>query len=250
MPRGAVCCGHNGCCELPAQGKRLWASAQEIDPARRQVHVDEYPHKLSLAGKNHLTLFGALCSVLQRLHNICPFQIWVVGQHVVDAVACADLTDHHADGHAHSANARLPTHHVGLLGNAIEFGHGDLLSQDFLEIVRLQAWLFQNQHFPRLKWHLVRAPRGNDFVIGDRPVAWGWEHWTDPPPAALQLEGVMLLAPLTRSLALLACREEDGPPSAVFPTDINRAMLLCARKWVAGPNQKLLEQLTQSGRIH
>ncbi len=125
-----------------------------------------------------------------------------------------------------------------------------LNSQDFLEIVRLQAWYFQTKHFPRLKWHLLRSPMNNYFVIGDRPVIWGWQHRTDLPPSVLRALGVQLLAPLTRSLALLGCHKEDEPPNEVLSKDVNAAMLGFATKWVAGPTESTLRQILSLTRDH
>jgi hypothetical protein len=120
---------------------------------------------------------------------------------------------------------------------------------DFAEIVRLQAWFFQTKHFPQLKWHLLRVPAGNHFIIGDRPVLWGWQNWNDPPPGALKERGVQLLAPLTRSLALLGCHAQDEPARKVYPADVNRAMLAGARRWIAGPSEQLLRNLLRTGAV-
>jgi hypothetical protein len=48
-------------------------------------------------------------------------------------------------------------------------------NDDFLELVHLQAWYFQVRFFPRLRWIILDAPPGGYFIIGDRPVVWGFD---------------------------------------------------------------------------
>jgi hypothetical protein len=70
-------------------------------------------------------------------------------------------------------------------------------SDDFLGLVHLQAWYFQVRFFPRLKWLSLRAPAGRYFIIGDRPVVWGFDGHSDIAPYALRNPLVQLAARAT-----------------------------------------------------
>lgn len=114
---------------------------------------------------------------------------------------------------------------------------------DFIEIVRFQAYFFQTKHFPALRWHLVRAPENSDFAIGDRPVFWGFANNMDLPPAALKERNIMLIACLTKDLVLVAIHKEGAMPKELFSSQINTAVLQASYNWIAGPNQALVESL-------
>jgi hypothetical protein len=57
-----------------------------------------------------------------------------------------------------------------------------ITNHDFLQLVHLQAWYFQVRFFPRLKWLRLRTPPGRHFIIGDRPILWGFHGHTDVAP--------------------------------------------------------------------
>src|SRR6218665_2953764 len=82
-----------------------------------------YQPTASCCGQHDLAFIGAPCRVAKRLHDVVALQVGEVGQDFVDAATCADLADYHADRDAHSADARLATHDLGLLGDAIELTH-------------------------------------------------------------------------------------------------------------------------------
>ena len=61
-----------------------------------------------------------------------------------------------------------------------------LSTQDFLEMVHVQAYYFQVRFFPRLSWKILDVPAGAAFITCDRPVVWGVEGNWETPPAALR----------------------------------------------------------------
>lgn len=112
-----------------------------------------------------------------------------------------------------------------------------LSADDFLELVHLQAWYFQARFFPRLRWIILDAPAGWSFIIGDRPVVWGFGGVFDAQPNALRHPDVQVLAPLTSSVALFAFHASSMPPGTVHVNDVNRAMAGAATQWIAGPTR-------------
>ena len=116
----------------------------------------------------------------------------------------------------------------------------DVSAEDFEEIIRLQAWYLQVRFFPRLKWHVLRPPKGGSFVIADRPVVWGFAHDVTVPPTLLRHPEVQLFAPLTRSLALFAQNAEARTPDRISPSDVNRAMAMAASEWIAGASEAVV----------
>src|SRR6218665_1913050 len=66
---------------------------------------------------------GRLDSCIGQHIDPTARQVGEVGQDFVGAATCADLADYHANRDAHSADARLATHDLGLLGDAIELTH-------------------------------------------------------------------------------------------------------------------------------
>ena len=118
--------------------------------------------------------------------------------------------------------------------------------QDFLELAHLQAWEFQSRQFPKLRWVVLDAPTGRNFIIGDRPVVWGFQDAIDDPPSALQHPSVQLFAALTRSVALFAYRAEASPPSEVPYTTLNNAIASASQEWIAGPTREAVTDAMRS----
>lgn len=115
-----------------------------------------------------------------------------------------------------------------------------LRREDYLEALHLQAWYFQVRHFPRLTWTRLLAPAGQCFITSDRVVTWLVDGYADTPPAALKTSTAQVVAPLTRSIALVG---QHGRQSlGVTPREINRFIALTASEWVAGPTQESVEQ--------
>jgi hypothetical protein len=116
---------------------------------------------------------------------------------------------------------------------------------DFLQVLHFQAWYFQVQMFPPLQWAVLDAPSGMHFIIGDRPVVWGvrqptdkgWSMALNVPPYYLRDPHVQLVAPLTRSIALLALHASSPPPAMVTPDAINRIIASAAQRWIFGPTE-------------
>src|SRR5882672_2874864 len=78
---------------------------------------------LSRVTEHHFTLFSAPCGVMKRLRDVVSFEVRVVGEQLVHRLAGSDLTDDHADRGAHTANARLSTHHRRVLRNTVQSFH-------------------------------------------------------------------------------------------------------------------------------
>ena len=74
-----------------------------------------------------------------------------------------------------------------------------------LDAIRMQAHLFQTQHFPTLKWLRARAPSGYSFITSDRPVCWNiLDAGVGDSPAALRHPFAELTVPLGKHCALVA----------------------------------------------
>ena len=112
-----------------------------------------------------------------------------------------------------------------------------LTRDDFGELLHVQAHYFNDRFFPRLQWLILDAPNGEYFVIGDRPVIWGFAGALDVRPSALRHPDAQIIAPLTRTIALFGFNPAGESPTAIKVQDINRAMSLGARDWIAGPTQ-------------
>jgi hypothetical protein len=117
-----------------------------------------------------------------------------------------------------------------------------LNADDFVELVHLQAWYFQVRFFPRLAWLTLRPPADEYFIIGDRPVVWGFAGQFDSPPRALRHTAVQLFAPLTHSLALFAHHTAARPPDLITPLQVNRIVAAAAHEWIAGPAETVVRQ--------
>lgn len=143
----------------------------------------------------------------------------------------------------------VPSEHVHAL--RCQGWQARLRDQDFLEAVHFQAWYFQVRMFARLQWMTLDAPPGKHFIIGDRPVVWGYnefkdEGWSlavDVPPSALRNPHVQLVAPLTRSIALFAFHASSSHPETIRPDDVNRIVACGAHRWIAGPTKATVESL-------
>jgi hypothetical protein len=117
-----------------------------------------------------------------------------------------------------------------------------LTNDDFLEMVHLQAWYFQVRFFPRLQWVVLDAPPGGYFVIGDRPVVWGFEDVLTARPSALRHPDIQVFAPLTRSLALFAYHPSGSPSRSISYRTVNRTVASFARDWIAGPTPEVVAE--------
>lgn len=104
---------------------------------------------------------------------------------------------------------------------------------NFLEGVHIQAYYFQVRWFPRLRWFTLRPPSGEYFIIGDRPVGWGVPDCLDAPPCCLRDPSAFLIAPLSRSLAVVG--RNDSSAWAVTPAEVNAILAAWSYDWIAGP---------------
>ena len=117
-----------------------------------------------------------------------------------------------------------------------------LAKEDFLELVHLQAWYFQVRFFPRLRWIILDAPPGGNFMVGDRPVVWGFDGVVDARPSALRHPHVQLFATLTRSVALFAHHPSGASPNTVSFREVNRVIASAATEWIAGPARSVVAE--------
>ncbi len=104
---------------------------------------------------------------------------------------------------------------------------------NFLEGVHIQAYYFQVRWFPRLRWFTLRPPSGEYFIIGDRPVGWGVPDCLDAPPCCLRDPSAFLIAPLSRSLAVVG--RNDPEAWAVTAPKVNAILAAWSYDWIAGP---------------
>jgi len=118
-----------------------------------------------------------------------------------------------------------------------------LTNDDFLELCHLQAWYFQVRVFPRLRWIILDAPSGGHFIVGDRPVVWGFDGKVDAQPRALRHPDVQLFATLTRSVALFASHPAASAPRAISYRDVNRIVATAAQNWIAGPTRAVVAEV-------
>jgi hypothetical protein len=123
----------------------------------------------------------------------------------------------------------------------------NLNRDDLLESMHMQAWYFQVRHFPRMNWVVLDAPDGKSFVIGDRPVVWGFQGDVAVPPNMLRHPDVQLFAPLSRSVALLAHNTRLAPPFGITPELVNSVMASGASKWIAGSDERTVESALAAG---
>lgn len=109
---------------------------------------------------------------------------------------------------------------------------------NFLELCHIQAHYFQVRWFPRLRWFLLRPPDSGWFILGDRAVGWGVPTCLDAPPCCLRDPEAFLVAPLTRSLALVG--RNNSQEWQVTPTTVNAMTAAWAREWVVGPTRDVV----------
>ncbi len=115
-----------------------------------------------------------------------------------------------------------------------------LRRDDHLEMLHFEAWYFQVRHFPRLSWVRLQPPDDEFFVTSDRGVAWLVDGLADVPPAALRHPTAQVVAPLTRSVALVGRHSTSA--LNVTPREVNRLIACLASEWVAGPTSEIVHQ--------
>jgi Protein of unknown function (DUF4238) len=115
-----------------------------------------------------------------------------------------------------------------------------LRRDDRLELLHMQAWYFQVRHFPRLSWVRLQPPDNEFFITSDRGVAWIVDGYADAPPAALRDPKAEIVAPLTRTLALVGRHRRDT--LNVTPREVNRFVACAASDWIAGPTSDAVRQ--------
>lgn len=111
---------------------------------------------------------------------------------------------------------------------------------DFLELIYVQARYFYERFFPRLNWLILDAPAGEWFIIGDRPVIWGFAGSLTVKPVGLRDPNAQLIAPITGTIALVAYNPAGKQPTDIRPKDINEATASVAEKWIAGPTESVV----------
>lgn len=103
-----------------------------------------------------------------------------------------------------------------------------------VDVMRLQRWYFQHQHFPRLFWTVLTAPSGQFFITSDRPVVWYVpEKGFADSPAGLKEPNVELTVPLNRDNALLATPSPPPVGTQIRVGDINYRTRCFAERFVA-----------------
>ncbi len=118
--------------------------------------------------------------------------------------------------------------------------------QATLEMVHFQAVYFQNR-FPLLSWAILDSPPAQFFITTDRPVVWGAEGFeADAPPGLLKHSAVQVMAPLTRTVALVGQPGAFTETAAFRPTEINSALAQHAESWVAGPTPEVVATALES----
>lgn len=116
---------------------------------------------------------------------------------------------------------------------------------DHLEMLHLQAWYFQVRHFPRLSWIRLQPPDGEYFITSDRGVAWLADGYAHTKPAALRHPTAQVVAPLTRTIALVG--RHGAGALRVAPRVVNRYVAFAASAWIAGPTRDVVSRaLTDS----
>lgn len=101
------------------------------------------------------------------------------------------------------------------------------------ELMRLQAWSFEAEHFPNLQWTLLTAPKDTFFVTSDRPVVWFIpDVGGADSPAALKHPDVELTVPLSSRYAFLATKNRPPAGTVIRPSDVNKRTFLLSEKFV------------------
>lgn len=115
-----------------------------------------------------------------------------------------------------------------------------LRRDDHLEMLHLQAWYFQVRHFPRLSWVRLQPPGNELFITSDRGIAWVADGSPDTPPAALRHPTAQVVAPLTRTVALVG--RHGAGPLRVTPREVNQFVAFAASGWIAGPTSDVVRR--------
>ena len=110
-----------------------------------------------------------------------------------------------------------------------------------LDAIRLQAYLFQSIHFPKLNWVRAKAPNELAFITSDRPVCWSSMNANvEDSPSALNNPDIQLTLPLNLSVALVA---GHGQEMRVWTVDeINYQTCLGAERFVYGHSKEVVER--------
>jgi hypothetical protein len=113
------------------------------------------------------------------------------------------------------------------------------LSDDqFQQILHLQAWAFQTKHFAKMSWGLMDAPAGHSFITSARPVVWTTDALGGlAPPGDLGEESAVVVAPLTRTVALVGHNTSGSRFRALPVREVNRYIARLAGSWIAGPTR-------------
>ena len=61
-----------------------------------------------------------MSGISKCLQNVFALQIGIINEQFLNAVSGTNLTDNHADGYPHAANARFSTHEGCVLSDAIK----------------------------------------------------------------------------------------------------------------------------------
>lgn len=121
-------------------------------------------------------------------------------------------------------------------------------SDDKLEMLHMQAWYFQQRHFPRLSWVLLRPPNDEDFIVSDRGVSWIVDGYADTLPSALRDPAAEVIAPLTRKLVLIG--KGTASPMPLTPREVNLRTAFAASHWIAGPTELVVQQAMNDRAEH
>lgn len=116
-----------------------------------------------------------------------------------------------------------------------------LRREDHLELLHGQAWYFLVRHFPRLSWTRLQPSEGECFITSDRGVTWLVDCYHGQTiPAALRDPGAVVLAPLTKNLALVG--HHGGEPFDATSWAVNALIAISASTWIAGPTREVVQR--------
>ena len=121
-----------------------------------------------------------------------------------------------------------------------------IVTQDqHLDMIRVQAYLFGSDHFPKMKWTRARAPAGYRFVTSDRPVSWDvLGAGLGNTPAALRHPLAELTFPLRADCALVAGHDHGAILSQIWKVDeINRRTTAGADRFIYGSTEEDVQKL-------
>ena len=121
-------------------------------------------------------------------------------------------------------------------------------SDDFLEMVHLQAWDFQSRFFPRMSWEVLDAPGNSCFITCDRPAVWGVDGQWEVPPAALRHQRAELIIPVSHSRAIFGFNPNHDMLGPISPEAINEVIGGAAHTWIAGSTEDVVGQAIRQRR--